>query len=101
VATDQTAKNRTKNAAPSATRTPGVTGRRGLIASLDEAGVEQRTDVGNGLDDPDLEEQFRGFLREGLQFAREELLVGGAVLPAQVGLRFLEGLRRLASRRHP
>ena len=53
--------------------------------SLDEAGVDERFDVGDLLDDADLEQQVGRFLaRTACELAGEELLVRRLVLPAQV-----------------
>src|SRR5437764_512796 len=90
-----------KNATPKPTRTPGETGTRGFSIvprdrwSLEKARVDDCVRVGNALDDPELEQELGRVLAERLDLAREELLVGLAVLPAQIGLRLLELLARL------
>src|ERR1700716_2881831 len=70
-------------------------GRGRSAGLLDEAGVDDAGDVGDGFDDADLEQQVGGFLGEGLQLAGEELLVRRFVLPAQVLGRVAELLSRL------
>src|SRR6266540_6430168 len=62
---------------------------------LDEPRVDEPVQVGHLLDDADLEPQRGGFLVELLKLAAEELLVRGAILPAQIFLRRLELLARL------
>src|SRR6185436_7300779 len=81
---------RTRPRARCAARAPPI-----AAASLDEAGVRQRLQVGDLLDAADLQQQLGRLLAERLQHAGEETLVRRAVLPAQVGLRFLEGLAAL------
>src|SRR5213076_845880 len=89
VAAAHAAKNSTKNATPSATRAPGVTGFSG-VKLPDVGGVDRRIDVGHRLDDADLEQELPRLLQEGLQLAGEKPAVRRAILPAQVGSRFRE-----------
>ena len=74
-------------------RAPGATGQRlcadaALPASLDELRVGELASGRAPLDHAGLEQQVGRFLAEGGVLAGEELLVRGAVLPAQVGLAF-------------
>src|SRR5512137_205 len=73
VAALHAATNSTKNAIPSTALRPDAMGLSGVIAScatarpqafgsLDEAGVGERAEIGNRLEDADLEQQVRGFL---------------------------------------
>src|SRR6185369_6119067 len=78
-----------------APRSLSLSGRR----LLHEAGVDRGVDIRLGLDDAGLEQEIGGFLHERLDLAAEELLVGGRVLPAKIGLRFLEILGALLHRR--
>src|SRR5206468_5840154 len=94
VAAAHTAKKSTKNATPSAIRAPGVTGWRGVKRLLDVARVDGGADVRHGFDDADLDEELPRFLQEGLQLAREELLVRGAILPSKISGGFRERLAR-------
>src|SRR5580765_2719586 len=80
------AKNRMKKSSPRAERRPGLTSRSGFKRgrSLDERRVGQRAHVRELLDRADLEQQVGRFLAELRVLAAEELLVRGAILPAQV-----------------
>src|SRR5262245_9290342 len=109
VAAPHAAKNRTKNAMPSAILDVRETGTSGVsigacpvarrarpaLVLLDEARVDGRGHVRHALDDAQLQQQVRSLLAEGLDLAVEEPTVGLAVLPAEVGLRLLELLARL------
>src|SRR3954464_2014834 len=68
---------------------------RGSAASLDELRVGELRHVGQLLDDSRLHQQLARLLAEGRVLAGEELLVGGAVLPAQVLLAALERIAGL------
>src|SRR6266850_5043351 len=57
VAAAHAAKNRTKNATPSAMRAPGVTGLSG-VKLLDVARIDGAADVWHRLDDADLDQQL-------------------------------------------
>src|SRR5712671_2212745 len=96
VASAHAATKTTKKARPSATRAPGPTGLSGVnLVLLDVARVDGSFDVRHLLDDADLEQELPCVLQERLQLAGEELLVRGAILPAQVGRRLGERLARL------
>src|SRR5437868_14430281 len=58
VAAAQAAKKSTKNAMPSATRAPGLTGLSGRQLLLDVARIDRAADVGHRLDDADLDEEL-------------------------------------------
>jgi hypothetical protein len=62
---------------------------------FDETCVKEIFDLRGRLDDADLEQQIRRFLVEGQEFAREEFLVRGLVLPAQIFCRVAELLAGL------
>src|SRR5262249_46160978 len=105
VTAPQARKNSAKNRMPRPTLAPRETGARGVSTgpssprSLEEARVDDRRDVGHALDDAELEQELARLLAEGLDVAGEELFVGLAVLPAQIGLRLLELLARLLHHR--
>src|SRR2546425_2414963 len=93
-------KNSGKKARRGVILVAGEAGTRGVSVgparrSLDEARVDGQGDVRLRLDDAELEEQVGGLLAEGLDLSREELVVGLAVLPAEIRLRLLELLARL------
>src|SRR4051812_49955815 len=68
-----------------------------MTALLNKPRVDDRLDVGLLLDDADLEQEVRGFVRELLDLAGEEFLVRLAVLPAQ---ELRRGAERLAGLLH-
>src|SRR6187431_2465687 len=65
------------------------------LGLTNELRVGELRHVGHRLDDAGFHQQVGGFLAELRVLAGEELLVGGAVLPAQVGLALLERLASL------
>src|SRR5436190_1403057 len=70
--------------------------RRSLIKrSLNEARIRKLRQIRDLLDDADLEQEVGRLLRERVELAGEEGLVGGLVLPAQIFRRVAELLARL------
>src|SRR5262249_17265802 len=59
------------------------------------AGIDDAADLGDLVNNADLEQQIGGFLGEGLKLPGEKFLVGGLVLPAQVFCRVAKLLTRL------
>ena len=95
VTADHSATNSTKKLMPSTTRVPGATGVSGFTgylmkrvsASLVRSGIWRMMPASSSRSAASL-------LNCGV-LAGEELLVGGAVLPAQIGLALLEGFAAL------
>ena len=103
VASDQTATKRTKKARRARAARPAPPASSGFIepqrpvhASLDELRVGELGHVGHRLDDAGFQQQVGRFLAELRVLAGEELLVRGAVLPAQVLLAASRTPRRSA-----
>src|SRR5262249_43547511 len=121
VAAAQMPRKRTKNAMPRTILAPRLTGISGVNMSylpkriagrkaprsqlpapaglLDGARVDRGVELDLRLDHAGLKQNVLGLLQERLDLAAEEFLVRRLVLPAQIGLRFLERRRILLHRR--